>query len=170
MARKLNYPSQQQPNLSPGEMGAMVADFNELRRQTVPRTDDEFEDRIQWFFQWCADHDRRPGVELLALALGTTRQQLWRWQQRDDRRGVAITQAKQTIISMIEQWGQTGKINPIPMIFLLKNHAAYRDSVNIETTSHGMLSANLTPDQIRQRIEQDIPIDTDFEITDQEGE
>lgn len=165
MARKLNYPTQQQPDLEPGDLSAMVSDFDELREQTYPQNDDEVEARIKWFFNWCIRHDRRPGVELLALALGTTRQTLWNWQQRDDRRGRAITQAKQVILSLLEQWGQCGKINPVSMIFLMKNHGAYRDQVEIAATPQHALEAHMTPAEIASRIEQDIPIDDEIDYS-----
>ena len=71
--RKSNWPTAQQPDMNPGEMSEAVALMNSIRDRTRPKTDEELEQRVGEFFQWCADSDVRPGVELLALSLGTTR-------------------------------------------------------------------------------------------------
>lgn len=129
---KSNWPSAQQPDVKAGEISAMVKKLEALRGKSRPATDDEVEERVKWFFEWCAANDVRPGVELLALSLGTTRQTLWKWQQEGGQKGHIIMQAKQVIAALIENWGQTGKINPAAFCFLMKNHFSYRDSVEVE--------------------------------------
>ena len=74
--RKSNWPTAQQPDMNPVEMSEAVALMNSIRDRTRPKTDEELEQRVGEFFQWCVDKDVRPGVELLALSLGTTRQTL----------------------------------------------------------------------------------------------
>ena len=161
MARKLNYPNQQEVVLAPGEMGLMISDFEELRQSTLPKSDEELENRIEAFFRWCMEHDRRPGVELLALACGCDRRTLWEWGKRDDRRGRAVRTAKQVIIALVEQWGSTGKINPAALIFTLKNIAGWKDQVDIAAVPMHTPTPSMTPEQIARRIEQDIPIDAE---------
>lgn len=70
--RKSNFPNAQQIEAKPGEIGVMVQRMEELRELSKPCTEEEVEHRIKWFFEWCSENDVRPGVELLALALGTT--------------------------------------------------------------------------------------------------
>lgn len=130
--RNSNWPAAQQPDVEPGEMAVMVKKMDELRCMSRPVTDSEVEERVKWFFQWCVDNDVRPGVELLALSLGTTRQTLWNWQQEGGRKGDIITQAKQMLAALVECWGQSGKLNPATFCFLMKNHFSYRDSVEVE--------------------------------------
>ena len=105
-----------------------------LRGLQRPQTDDEVEERVKYFFQWCVDNDVRPGVELLALALGTTRQTLWNWQREGERKGEIITLAKQMLAALIENWGQTGKINPAALCFIMKNNFGYADNVQLEVS------------------------------------
>ena len=147
--RKSNWPTAQQPDVEPGEMSKAVALMNSIRDRTRPKTDDELEQRVGEFFQWCADSDVRPGVELLALSLGTTRQTLLTWQKNGGRRADIITQAKQVIAALLENWGQNGKINPAAFCFLMKNNFGYADSVTIEAVRHE--DAVPTLEQIEQR-------------------
>lgn len=168
--RKSNFPNAQQVDASPGEIGTMVRYMEELRELSKPNTENEIEDRIKWFFEWCSVNDVRPGVELLALALGTTRQNLWLWQQNGGRKGQLVTMAKQVLAALLEQWGQTGKINPAALCFLMKNHFGYQDNVRLEIEPQKMLEATQTPDEIEDRllrIEQDIPIDDDYALEDE---
>lgn len=130
---KSNWPAAQSPDVKPGEMSVMVKLMNDIRELDRPKTDGEVEQRIAAFFQWCIDNDVRPGVELMALSLGTTRQTLWNWQKEGGRKGEIITQAKQMIAALTENWGQTGKINPAAFCFIMKNNFGYSDNVTVET-------------------------------------
>lgn len=131
--RRSNYPNAQQPDLKPGEMGALINNMEQLRALPVVREPNEVKKRVEWFFQWCIDGEVRPGVELLALSLGCTRQTLLNWQHEGGVRGEVITAAKQAIAALTEQWGLTGKLNPAAFCFILKNHFNYVDSMVIDT-------------------------------------
>ena len=78
-----NFPNAQQPALKPEEMGGMVAAMEELRELSKINTNDpdELESRVRYFFEWCTEKQLRPGVELMALCIGTSRQNLWKWEQ-----------------------------------------------------------------------------------------
>ena len=143
-----NYPNAQPVKAEPGEISAIVGKMAVLRTLTKPQTDDEVEERVKYFFQWCIDNDVRPGVELMALALGTTRQNLWNWQQAGGRKGEIITLAKQMLAALIENWGQTGKINPAALCFIMKNNFGYSDNVQIEVTKPDNNAPSRTPEQI----------------------
>ncbi len=132
--RKSNFPNAQEVRAEPGEISAIVEKMSHLRGLTRPQTDEEVEERVKYFFQWCVDNDVRPGVELMALSLGTTRQTLWNWQKEGGKRGEIITVAKQMLAALIENWGQTGKINPAALCFLMKNNFGYSDNVQLEVS------------------------------------
>lgn len=127
-----NYPNAQQIKAEPGEISVIVEKISYLRGLERPQTDLEVEERVKYFFQWCVDNDVRPGVELMALALGTTRQTLWNWQKDGGRKGEIITLAKQVLAALIENWGQTGRINPAALCFIMKNNFGYADNVQVE--------------------------------------
>ena len=131
-----NYPNAQAVKAEPGEISAIVGKMSHLRELERPQTDQEVEERVKYFFQWCIDNDVRPGVELMALSLGTTRQTLWNWQQEGGRKGEIITLAKQMLAALIENWGQTGKINPAALCFIMKNNFGYSDNVTIEAVQN----------------------------------
>ena len=71
------------------------------------------------------------------------------WQKNGGRRADIITQAKQVIAALLENWGQNGKINPAAFCFLMKNNFGYADSVTIEAVRHEDVAPTL--EQIEQR-------------------
>ena len=162
MPSRGHYPAQVQPETKPAEMAALVADVESLRQQTIPQTAEQLEQRLRWFFRWCVDHQRRPTVELMALACGTSRQNLWKWEKAGGAKGEAIARAKQTLAALMETWMIEGKINPVSAIFLLKNHHKYADAFQLEAPSRNDLEASMTPEEIARQIEQDIPIDEEY--------
>lgn len=74
-------------------MSELIIHMEQLRALPAVREADEVRERVKWFFQWCADGEVRPGVELLALSLGCTRQTLLNWQHEGSARGEVITAA-----------------------------------------------------------------------------
>ena len=152
--KRSNYPNNQQPDVEPGEMGELVARMEELRKLPPVKSDDEIERRIQWYFNWCIERDIRPGVEGLALACGTTRVSLWKWQQAGGRRGELVTGAKQVLAALLESWGQTGKINPAALCFLMKNSFGYADNVQVDfmaSNSNPMIPTRTAAEIARDR-------------------
>lgn len=95
---------------------------------------DQVRQRIIEYFQLCADHDMKPGVAGLSLALGMDRRRLW-----EIKTGVkgknpipqeckdAIKAAYISLESLMENYMQNGKINPVSGIFLMKNNFDYQD-------------------------------------------
>lgn len=102
------------------------------------KTDEEVSERIEQFFQMCADRKIRPGVETLSCALSISRKTLFAWSQGigcSETRQEIILQAKTMINSFLEQCFLSGQVNPVSGIFLLKNWAGYRDTQTIESTT-----------------------------------
>lgn len=149
--RKSNYPNAQQPDLEPGEMGELISHMEELRGLSPVRESEDIRERVRWFFQWCIDGEVRPGVELLALALGCTRQTLLNWQHEGGSRGEVITAAKQAIAALTEQWGLTGKLNPAAFCFVLKNHFNYVDNITLDTHQEKIGVPSQTATEIAER-------------------
>lgn len=164
MARKINYPTAVQPEVLPGEMGQQIQ--LQLSLAKLPPIDykdpEQVEKRITEYFQWCADHDTRPHLEELALALGVVRQTLWKWRKQGGKRGELIDRAVQLLASLHEAWGLSGKLNPATFCFVMKNHFLWQDTINIEAaTTTNTPQPEMTTEQIRAAIEENIPIDTD---------
>ena len=163
MARVLNTPVAQQPDMEKGEMSKAIS--AELELVALPKIDttdpEQVRERVDQYFKWCMNHDARPHVEQMALALKVTRQTLWNWRQTENERGRIIDNAVQVIASLTESWGINGKINPVTFIFLCKNHFSYRDAVEIEAKTSQPL-ADKSPAEIKRALEQDLPIDSDY--------
>ena len=122
------------PKVTGQDLRLQIEELNALRR--LPKVDTknprEVEQRINDYFQFCADHEKRPTVEGLALALHTTRQTLFNWESKQDERGEIIRMAKSMLNALIVDWGVEGRINPVTMIFLSKNNFGYRDNIQVE--------------------------------------
>ena len=151
-----NFPNAQQPTLKPEEMGTMVTVMEELRELPKINTNDPeaIEERVTYFFEWCTEKQLRPGVELLALCLGTSRQSLWKWEQAGGKKGEIVERAKQVIAALIEQWSICGKINPATSCFLLKNHFGYKDQYDVSAVPANQLESLPTKEEVVKSIPQ----------------
>ena len=99
------------------------------------RNPDELRSRVVEYFQLCADHDMKPGVAAVGLAIGLDRRRLWEIRSGNHVRVSGIPQECQDIINSVydslealwENYMQNGKINPVSGIFLGKNNFGYAD-------------------------------------------
>lgn len=169
MARANNTPQRSLEQLPPEKVQMIVTDLLQLHEMGKPETDGEVETRISQYFQLCRETSIRPGIESLSAALHIDRTCLWRWEQGQgcsQRRMEAVRAAKSLINSFIEQAMMSGQINPIPALFLAKNWMGYKDSYLFEQEAARPNKPLMTPEEIEmqlKRIEQDIPIDSDYE-------
>lgn len=141
----------------PGEMTLMLR--NALAVYEMPKidTDDpvQVEDRINDYLRLCAERDMKPSVAGLALALGIDRRTLWTWVtgQRNKPREVVDTIKRAYLIlnSMMEEWMQNGKINPVSGIFLMKNNFGYTDRSEVVVTPNDPLGEPKSREEIERR-------------------
>lgn len=108
------------------------------------RNPDQLRQRVAEYFQLCADHDMKPGVAAVGLAVGLDRRRLW-----EIRSGIANNtipqECKDIIISVYdslevlwESYMSSGKINPVSGIFLAKNNFGYQDKQEYVVTPNQM--------------------------------
>lgn len=135
-----NAPTSQLANLEgtgyASETLPKLMEISSLAESGAPKTAEELQDRLIRFFEICAINDIRPGIEKLALCLGIDRRTFWAWcdsGKKDPRFTELCRQARQLVVSMLEDATQTNKMNVGACCFLLKNWAQYRDEVAIET-------------------------------------
>lgn len=106
---------------------------------------DQVQQRVFEYFQLCADHDMKPGVAAVSLALGVDRRRLWEI-NTDQARQLNIPQESKNIIKDVytgleilwESWMQNGKVNPVSGIFLGKNNFGYKDQQEYVLTPNQM--------------------------------
>ena len=90
----------------------------------------QVEERIDWYFQHCANSDMKPTVKGFCNALGVNKTTIWKWKQgihREDTHEAIIVKAYDLLEEMWENYMQNGKINPVAGIFLGKNNFDYSD-------------------------------------------
>lgn len=98
------------------------------------RNPEQLRSRVVEYFQLCAEHDMKPGVAAVGLAIGLDRRRLWEIRSGSSR-NVSIPQECKDIINEVydslevlwEGYMINGKINPVSGIFLGKNNFGYQD-------------------------------------------
>lgn len=109
-----------------------------LEIMKLPKIDvsnpEQLHSRVIEYFQLCADHDMKPGVAAVGLAIGLDRRRLWEIRSGSSR-NVSIPPECKVIINEVynslevlwEGYMANGKINPVSGIFLGKNNFGYQD-------------------------------------------
>ena len=132
---KSNFPTNGLNEISAEFAHETIKSLNDLYNLGRPENDDDVEQRIDEYFNFCEQSSIRPGVESLGLALSVSRTAIWNWEHGIDcsaRRQQLIVKAKAFITAYLEQAMLSNKIYPGSAIFMLKNWAGYKDSVEIE--------------------------------------
>lgn len=132
-----------------------IKSLNDLYNMGRPNSDDEVEQRIDEYFRFCEQSSIRPGVESLGLALSVSRTAIWNWEHGIDcsaRRQQLIVKAKRFITAYLEQAMLSNKIYPGSAIFMLKNWAGYKDSVEIEPVQRNLNEPELSKQEIQDII------------------
>ena len=132
---KNNYPSQQLSDLSNEFVRETVQSLSELNELGKPETDQEVQERIDQYFQFCAQSGVRPGIESLCLSLHISRTTLFNWIRgygcSPERKQIA-ERAKSFIGAFLEQSVLRGKISPPAGIFVMKNWLGYKYTISLE--------------------------------------
>ena len=106
----------------------------------------QLQNRVIEYFQLCADHDMKPGVAAVGLAIGLDRRRLWEIRSGNHVRASGIPQECKDIINGVydslevlwEGYMANGKINPVSGIFLAKNNFGYQDKQEYVVTPNTM--------------------------------
>lgn len=117
------------------EIGQILNNSLYWFNRPIVKTDEECAERLNEFFKHCTENNEIPTVEKMALALGTVRETVWKWETgvtnvSDDRRHL-IKKAKEIISAMDAELAAKGKI-PVPTyIFRAKNYYGMRDDPQV---------------------------------------
>lgn len=130
------------------------------------------QERVELYFQNCGEHGVIPSVPGIAFALGVDRATLWTWVSggvkhiNPDSVDV-LKKAYQTLNILIESYGQTGRINTIMALFLLKNHFGYKDQTEVHFTAQNQLGDGKSAEELRGKyLEDTTVIDADYVAVD----
>ena len=101
------------------------------------KDEDEAVDRLTVYFNTCASNGTKPVWEETALALGTTRQSLWEWEngvKRGPLSAYFVKKIKEMLASYDAKLVAEGKLNPVTYIFRSKNYYGMRDESEMVIT------------------------------------
>ena len=117
-------------------------------------------DRIEWYFEHCADEDMKPTVMGMANALGIDRRTLYDWGRgkfRDATHSPVVKRAYAVLEELYEDYMLNGKINPVSGIFLGKNHFNYTDKQDIVVTPNNPLEQKRTAAELAEEYGDELP-------------
>jgi hypothetical protein len=119
--------------------------------------------RMTWYFTRCCELDTKPSVSGLSLALGITRETLYRWS-----RGINLKQNQEVtrkayllLESIWEDYMLNGKVHPATGIFLGKNHFGYKDETEVVVTPNNKLGDQSDIEQLSKRYIDETEVDND---------
>lgn len=126
-------------------------------------TDEEIAERLDHYFSRCFATGEIPLVETMSLALGYARGTLWDWEvggvgSTPARRDL-IKKAKELIASYDANMVSDGKLNPVTYIFRSKNYYGMKDQMDYIVSPGDPLGSLTDPDDIKKRLEEEIPED-----------
>lgn len=121
--------------------------------------------RVIDYFKTCEEHDMKPSIESLGIAFGANRRVLWKWANGvesnfipDESRNV-LRAAYDAVNSMMADYMQNGKINPVSGIFLMKNNMGYSDQTEIVVTPNNPLGAEASAEEVQKRITEGVVVE-----------
>ena len=149
---------QMQVQTEPGENAMFLAHALEISHMSKIDTanPEQVKSRLEEYFALCVKNDMRPNVPGMALSLGVDRGTLWRWANGEGKGKNSeicdtIKRAYALLNILIEQHMQTGKINPVSGIFLMKNNFGYADKQEVVLTPNNPLGDQTTNEELEQR-------------------
>lgn len=118
---------------------------------------------VNEYFNLCKKDNVRPTISGLSMAIGVNRLTLLDWANGSKK--IQNQEVIQHALSMIEMFVEssmiTGKMNPIPAVFLMKNNHGYKDEQNIKVENNG---DNVSNDDLKKKyLEEDKIINAEFE-------
>ena len=129
---KYNFPNAQMELVEPGDNAKYLR--HALATRNLPPIDtkdpQQVKDRIDWYFNHCAENEMKPTVKGFCNALKIDKSTIFRWKQgehRADTHQQIILDAYAILEELWENYMQNGKINPVSGIFLGKNNFDYSD-------------------------------------------
>ena len=119
----------------------------------------QVEQRINEYFRFCADNDRKPQMVGMANWLGVSRDTLQSWKRGEYRKETHSAIIQKAVSALEELWAEymlNGKVNPASGIFIAKNWYNYSDTQQIVVTPNNPLD-QADGDEARKKYIQALP-------------
>ena len=122
--------------------------------------------RINEYFDFCEENDRKPNMIGMANWLGISRETVNSWKRGDYRSATHSAVIRKAVDILEELWVdymQNGKINPASGIFLAKNMFQYKDVQDVVISPQNNGEDDMSADDIAKRyIEDGRTVETTF--------
>ena len=109
------------------------------------QNDEQLCERLDWFFETCANTNQLPTVEKMCLSIGWPRETVFE-RINGIRKGFStntadiLKKAKNLIASLDAELAQEGKIQPVVYLFRAKNYYNMRDQQDVVLTPNNRLN------------------------------
>ena len=124
------------------EISKAIQESYQYFNRSIVKTDEECAQRLNDYFKQCAEQGQIPTVEDMCLALGTTRQNVNKWEHgigaSAERRDM-INKAKEILAGIDAKLVSQGKIPQITYIFRAKNFFGLTDKQEVVVTPNSPL-------------------------------
>lgn len=113
--------------------------------ETPVQSDEQLCERLDWFFETCANTNQLPTVEKMCLSIGYPRETVFEI-INGIRKGFStntadiLKKAKNLIASLDAELAQEGKIQPVVYLFRAKNYYNMRDQQDVVLTPNNRLN------------------------------
>lgn len=111
----------------------------------------QVEKRIEDYFDFCEDHDKKPNIKGLGNWLGVSDETVMNWRKGIYRESTHLGVIKKAVDLIQELWweyGNDGKVNPASWIFIGKNAFGMKDAQEVVITPNNPMGEQGDPDAI----------------------
>lgn len=153
----------------PGKNAKMLADVLEAKK--LPKIDvndaEQVERRIDDYFNYCLEHDRKPSMLGVANWVGVSRMTINNWKRGAFRSEGRHGEIIENVLNLLEEMSVDelleGTVYTPNLIFLMKNMFGYRDVQDVVVTPNNPMGDIQDEAELQKRIEESVIIDVDEE-------
>lgn len=157
----------QQPQTNPGDNAKYIR--HSLTLAKLPKVDLSdnvaVENRVFEYFTICEDNDMKPSVVGLAVALGCSRDYLWKLRTGAKGKNPDVVDTLKRAVELLDlqmvDYMQNGKINPVSGIFLMKNNFGYADKQEVVVTPNNPLEGDKDVAALEEQYQASVPVEAE---------
>lgn len=118
---------------TPEDISRIIMESFQFFNLPIVKTDEECAERLNQYFNLCAERNQIPTVEDMSLALGTVRKVVWDWENgsKGPVRSNMIRKAKELLAGIDAKLVSEGKIPQVTYIFRAKNFFGMKDQQEV---------------------------------------
>ena len=146
------------------EISQAIINATRYIKATPCKSDEEFAERIEAYFQECAEEGIIPKWETIGLALGIGRAEAWNiatGRKGSPARQRMMQRAKDILAAIDAELVTTGKVNPVVWIFRAKNFYDMKDTQDVVVTPKQPLGEQQTTEELAEKYSTLIELDDD---------